>query len=139
QLPQLLNQGCEVGVASSNDEGGDVLPFETEFDGVYRELDVGRVLARGPHTLGNLDEFDVASGKGTPFLSPLDPVGVGPADDDPAALGQGVGDRLEVERDADLAGADREVVEVEKERDPFFVAGHARRIACEGVPWSRAA
>ena len=54
------------------------------------------------------------------------PVGVRPARHHPAALGQRVGDRAEVERahPEAVAGADREVLVVEEQRDALVVGDH---------------
>lgn len=54
------------------------------------------------------------------------PVGVGPADHHTATVGEGIGDRAQIETGAPqvLSGSDREVLIVEKEGDAFFISGH---------------
>ena len=125
QLAQLVDERREVAVAGAEHERGDVVAFERELDRVDRHLDVGRVLAHHAHALGHLDELDLVAGEHPPVFLEVRPVGVGPAHDDAAPLGEGVGDGPEVERAAQrVARADGEVLVVEKERDTFVVAGH---------------
>src|SRR5262249_7373732 len=110
-------------------EGRDVVAFEGQLDRVDGHLDVRRVLAGRAHALRDLDQLDLVAGQHPPVVGEAGPVGVGPAHDDPPALGEGVGDGSEVEDAATerLTGADREVLVVEEQRDALVVGRHGAR------------
>ena len=95
-----MHERREVAVAGAEHEGRDVVTLEAQLDRVDRHLDVGGVLAHHAHALGDLDELDVVAGEHAPVVLEAGPVGVGPPHDDPAPLGERVGDGPEVERAA---------------------------------------
>ena len=126
ELPQLVHERGEVAVARADHEGGDVLALERHLQRVDRQLDVGGVLARGAHPLRDLDQLDVMTGQGAPVLVEVGPVRVGLACDHPPAFGEGVQHRSKIELHAPqvVAGADRQVLVVQEQGDPFFEGIH---------------
>ena len=126
-----MHQRREVAVAGADHERRDVVAFERQLDGVDGHLDVGGVLAGAAHPLRDLDQLDLMAGEQPPVVVERRPVGVGPPDHHPPALGEGVGDGPEVERRhaEPLARADGEVLVVEEQGDPFVVGYHRQMVA----------
>jgi hypothetical protein len=85
-------------------------------------LSTNGVKSESPVPLRDLDELDVVPRQLPPRLVEHRPVGVRATNDDSSPLGQGVGDRLEVEHHAPelLASSDGEVLEVQEQSDAFF-------------------
>ena len=98
QLAELVHERREVAVAGAEHERRDVVALERQLDRVDGHLDVGRVLADRAHALRDLDQLDVMARQLAAILGEPRPVGVRAAHDDPAALGERIGDRAEVER-----------------------------------------
>jgi hypothetical protein len=80
-----------------------------------------------------LYQLDMGPGQGPAILVEVRPVGVRPPCHHPPALGERIGDRPEVGRPTELvARPEREILVVEKQRDPLFLIQ-----AAEGTLTSR--
>ena len=126
-----MHEGGEVGVPGADDEGGDVVALEGDLDGVHDHLDVGGVLAAGPHPLRDLDQLDVTPCQLLTGVGEHPPIGVCLAGDDTTPLGEGIADGLEVELHPSqrLPNADGEILEIDEQGDALFFHRAKRRRA----------
>ncbi len=126
QLAELVDERGEVAVARADHERRDVVALERHLHRVDGHLDVARVLARGAHALRDLDQLDLPAREHAAVLVEGRPVRVRLAGDHPAALGERIEHRLEIERQAaeGVPRPDGQVLVVQEERDPFLVGVH---------------
>ena len=121
ELAKLAHQRREVAVTRHDHERRHEIARECELHRVDRHLDVRGVLAHTVGALRDLDQLDVRIHHAAPVLTEEVPVGVGASNDQASPLGERVGQRLRVEAQADAARADRDVLVVDEDREPFLV------------------
>jgi hypothetical protein len=132
-LPELRDQGGEVGVPRDEGEAVHVLLGVGQVHRVDHHPDVGRVLA-AVAALGDVDQLDGVLVEGALVLRVPVPVRVGPLDHDLALLDQALQDQLDLEllvlRFLDPAD---DVLEVHEHRQ-LPVVTHAFHPSCCRLP-----